>query len=109
MTDLDLLTGTIAARIRAMPQVHQLYPPRPLPPSGSGGSAQGLIAALSSDDTVTARLEDGTTHLEVTLAVAAGAAAPATVRAVATEIGAALDAASVHDRRITVRIASIDG
>lgn len=108
MTDLDLLTGAIAARIRSMPEVRRLYPPRRALLPGVLGSALGLLDALAADDTVTAELRDGVTEVQVDLAVSGAAPAHETVLAVAAVVRAVLDGAGIVDRRITVRIASVE-
>lgn len=108
MTDLDLVTGTIAARVRALPEVPHLYPPRRASTAGAAGSAAGMLTALAADDTVTARLLDGVTLIEVDVAVTAAAAAPSAARAVAGAVREVLDGVGVTRRVITVRVASVE-
>lgn len=108
MTDLDLVTGTIAARIRALPEVPRLYPPRRASTTGAASSAAGMLTALAADDSVTARLLDGVTAIEVDVAVTATAAAPAAARAVTEVVREVLDGVGVTERSITVRVASVE-
>ncbi len=108
MTDLDLLTGTIAARIRAMPEVRRLYPPRRVLLPGVLGSAQGVLGALAADDTVTAEVHDGVTSVQVDLALTGDSPAPEAVQAVADVVRSVLDGARITDRMITVRVASVE-
>ncbi len=107
MTDLELLTGTIAARLRALPEIDRLYPSRrsafPVV-----GSALGVITALASDDTVVTRIRDETTEVEVDLAVSGTASAPAAARAAADAVQTVLDSASLPRRQVTIRIASVE-
>lgn len=107
MTDLDLLTGTIAAKLRGMPEVEQLYPARnPLLPRVIG-TAAGVISALTTDQTVHAHETNGTTFITVSIATAAGLPATSTAAAVAESVKLLLDAASIDRRTITIRVASV--
>lgn len=108
MSDLDLLSGTIAARIRALAEVEALYPPRrTAAPARPATSASDIVAALQADPAVRARIDGGTTLVEVSLAVAAAAPAPTTALAVAALVAAVLDGSAITDRRITVRVSSV--
>ena len=108
MTDLDLLTGAIAARIRAMPDVRRLYPPRTASLPGAIGGAAAVLSALAADDTVTLEVHDGVTRVQVDLAASTSSPAPETALAVAAAVRGVLDGAGIVERRITVRVASVE-
>lgn len=68
MTDHDLLAGTIAARLRLLPPIERLYPPR----RGAAGlvaSATGLLAAVADDPTVDVRSRHGALVIEASIGV----------------------------------------
>lgn len=104
MTDDDLLAGTIAGRLRLLPAVQQLYPPR----RGAAGlvsSAVGLLAAVSEDPTVDIRTRRSGVVVEATVGVTAEPSALVTAAEVLAEIHAALP--DTPGATVRLRIASI--
>lgn len=106
MTDLDLLTGALAARVRLLEGVARLYPSR----SGLDGlvrSAAALLDAVADDPAVAVRLVDGALLVEASVGLDDDSPAPATAARVAAEIRATCAQSDVAVHRVRVRIASI--
>ena len=107
MTDLDLLTGTIASRLRLLPDVTRLYPTR----TGLDAlvhSVHGLLDAVADDPTVVLRPTDGAYVIETNVGLTGDVPAQQAAAALHTAIR---DTCAQHDvpvHHIRIRISSID-
>ena len=104
MTDRDLLAGTIAARLRLLPAVEQLFPPR----RGAAGlisSATGLLGAVADDPAVDVRAKRSGLVVEATVGVTGAQSALVTAVDAIAEIRATLPPDA--DATVRLRIASI--
>lgn len=104
MNERDLLAGTIAARLRLLPAVEQLFPPR----RGAAGliaTATDLLAAVADDPSVDVRTSRGALVVEATIGVTEAQGALVTAADAIAEIRAALPADATA--RVRLRIASI--
>lgn len=105
MTDLELLTGALAVRIAEVPGVVRLHGRRLGAPVRG---AKDVIAALTGDRGVGARLGDGGLELRVDVAVSDDASAPETARAVADAVRDALRRDGTPLERVLVRVVSVE-
>lgn len=107
MTDLDLLTGTIAARLRLLPDVARLYPTR----TGLDAithTIHGLLDAVADDPAVVLRPIEGAYLIETNVGLTGHTPArqsAALIHAAIRDV-CAQNAVPVH--HVRVRISSID-
>ncbi|MFD1721322.1 hypothetical protein [Amnibacterium endophyticum] len=108
MSDLELLTGTISARLRALPGVVRLHPAS-RPSLSRLGTAGGVLSALVADESVTASLRGDVLEVRVDVSVADEVPATSTALAVVDAVRGVLDGVEVPATRIAVRVVSVEG